>query len=243
MPTAPAFTQIDYHNIGGITDDSSSRSTYKCKWADFIDVRNWFIGAADGDDANLMFVRGAMDPLGGDPGNMTSQVTMEAIPAWKANMLLNPYTIQYAWTDVGEEAFTVNGGYKWSNNQPVINNEVKPVRSFGVQNIRIRFSNPSVTGATYAGYRDMVNSGTWHGFADSCVRFIEAKISPRQLANGAITNDVEVLLKARSFDWNLFYNEYPLSTDATPWQTIKRIDTGALMFPKTSFSAFNPINL
>lgn len=228
MPNALTIT--GYTNRKAITGNSGSQFRAVCDRADVAYYQSYFLRAVDGNDTTLKCESVDWDYLNKDAATAKVELTANFVPGWKLDALV-PNSAFKMRIEYGSESFTVSGSaWTWNSGAAIVNANILPIKSIGIQNVTLFGTRSSVDLATYSSYQDKVNSDSFLGLSAGKVLFRGAAASPRQLEDGTMTYDVEVRLSARSVSWNSFFNE---STGA--WEDIKDGSNNKL-YSSTAFS-------
>lgn len=196
---------INYKNTETLDGNSGSVFTMVCGVEDMEAVRALFLEAVDGNDPNLHCSSFDFTIFG---DSATDMYLCEArfIPTWKLTLLQPDQPFRVYINSSSMDMTLKSSDWTWASGAPVTN-QVSPIMTIGIQEVVLKGARTGVDLSTYGGYADKVNSDTFLGKDAGLVIFKSASISPRQLATGIITNDVEIRLESRNIPWNQFFNE------------------------------------
>ncbi len=228
---------MDYKAQTTITGNSGS--TYRFltpwtgDWSDMLAVKLSYLRAYDAHDMTLQCDSVSVDYLGNDPNSQKGIISVHCMPAWKLALLV-PNSVFRLKRRCGAESFTIHTPLdatttlKWADGSDVKNTAILPIKKVPTIDLIAYGTRTSVNAYTWATYSGCVNTDSFDGAPAGTVMFEGATTSPRQLEDGTMTNDVELLFKVRALSvggvtitWNHFWNETKCQWDtlSTPMFT------------------------
>jgi len=250
MPGTPGFPDsynfLDYHNKESIDGSSESRFEWNCAIADFDACATVYFESVDANDINLQCMSVEWDYQNHDPKTGMIKATAHFVPSWKLQNLLpnQPFRVKMS---KGSMSFTLRSGvWTWeaSGGSPLANASIAPMMTVSCTNATLFGTrtgtglNGSIDLSAYDGYVDKISSDRFLGRAAECWMWKDISASPRQLATGVITNDIEIHLVGRMISWNKFFNEYGRSADGGNgggWEYLKG-PNGQRMYALATFT-------
>lgn len=226
-----------YTDTAGVRGDTVAEAVFTVGLNNWIAARNLLIGAASDMDPYVACAKVQMRYVGNDAFSGMAQLTCSFVPifsveAWTVDL---PFKVRYE--DCGTERIPLRGqALTWADNSPIVNRMVYPDYAYPVQKLVLFGSRSTFDAGTYASLETSgeagqltVNSGSFLGGGDECVRLLTAKGTPKQLYDGSIIYQVEIPLVRRPFSWNWFWNETKLQWDSLSWPPYTAVDYSSLL--------------
>ena len=233
-----ALQMKSYENHSSLLGDSRSTAVFQCEKSEWLAMRDFLLGAVDGNNPQLKCQSVRMRSLGSDIFCGMAELTCEFAPTAKVEALKPDMPMRFR-AEISSGAIVVTDDkrkeqiYKWEEATPERDVPVSITSTMPVTTWKAVLSGArSVANLSmYDQYADTVNSDTFLGAAPETVRFVSASFNPRQLEDGTVVFDVEVHLEYRPTGWNRL-----IDPDTRTWMTpVKKIG-GQKLFEATPYA-------
>lgn len=198
------FTGYDYGI--GLRGDVTSKSTLVCDDSEWQSAVNTLLGAASAVFPNLLCNRVRVSALKGDPATGKRELTAEFVSRFQVESLQADEPFRWRIED-HVEAVTIRGAFHWGDDEPLDSAQVSPTMNVTMARLVLYGTRSSFDLGSYDAILGLVNSDVVLGAAAETLLCDAVSVEQRQLLDGTIVYGVELALKWRKTNWNMFYRE------------------------------------